>query len=192
MLPADAGDWASFEAIFERHHRSILAYCLRRTRIEADAEDLTAEAFAVAWRRRRDIPVDPGPWLYGIARRVIANHRRGAGRWERLLDRLRSEPRRTGPGPSGAGLALDALARLSEDDQELLKLVAWEELSHAEIAASLAITTNAVAIRLLRARRRYAQAFAALGGSPMKGSGAGRTSLPVTDSSTGSWRHEDT
>ena len=100
--------------------------------------------------------------------------------------------------PSGAGLALEALGTLSEDDQELLKLVAWEELSHGEIAASLGITTNAVAIRLHRARQRYAQAYAALGGAAatgsgaMKGFGASRTSLPATGSSTASWRHEDT
>ena len=192
MLPAEAGDREFFETLFERHHRTILAYHLRRTRSEVDAEDLTAETFAVAWRRRRDIPIDPAPWLYGVARRVIANHRRGAGRWQRLLDRLRSEPGRHGPAPSGKGTALDALARLSEDDQELLKLVAWEELSHAEIAASLAITTNAVAIRLHRARQRYAQAYAAVGGTKVKGFGESRTSLPVTGSSPGSWRHEDT
>ena len=192
MLPADAGDRASFEELFELHHRAVLAYCLRRTRSSADAADLAAETFVVAWRRRGAIPSDPRPWLYAIARRVLANYRRGAGRWARLLDRLRSQPGRVQPEPTRAGPAVDALARLSADDQELLKLVAWEGLSHTEIGASLAITNNAVAIRLHRARQRYAQAYAALGGTGVKGSGASRTSLQVTGSSTGSWRNEDT
>lgn len=200
MLPAYDPDRARFEALFEQHHRAVLAYLLRRTRCEADAEDLAAETFAVAWRRRADTPSEPRPWLFAVARRLVANHHRGAGRWARLLERLRSHQDQGAPAPlpSGAGLALDALTALSKDDQELLKLVAWEALSHGEIAASLGITTNAVGIRIHRARHRYTQAYAALAGTTtrggsgaMKGFGASRTSLPVTGSSTASWRHED-
>jgi RNA polymerase sigma factor (sigma-70 family) len=191
MLPAAHDDQASFAAIFEQHHRAVLAYCLRRTRDAADAEDAAAEAFSIAWRRRWDLPPDPRPWLYGVARRVLANQRRGGRRWAGLLDRLRRQPPEPITGRDTAGPALDALATLRDDDQELLRLLAWEELSHAEIAVALGISPNAVAIRLHRARQRYAQAYARLGGQRLKGSGAGRTLLPVMGSSTSRRRHED-
>ena len=191
MLPAAHDDRASFAAIFERHHRAVLAYCLRRTRNETDAEDATAEAFSIAWRRRRDLPAAPRPWLYGVARRVLANQRRGGRRWAGLLERLRHQPPEPVTGRDTAGPALDALAALRDDDQELLRLVAWEELSHAEIAVAMGTSTNAVAIRLHRARQRYAQAYARLGGQRLKGSAAGRTLLPVMGSSTSRRRHED-
>jgi RNA polymerase sigma-70 factor (ECF subfamily) len=38
-----------------------------------------AETFLVAWRRLDDVPDDPLPWLYRVARRVLANQRRSAG-----------------------------------------------------------------------------------------------------------------
>ena len=58
------------------------------------------------------------------------------------------------------GPAFVALASLSPADQELLRLVAWEELGNQQIAAVLGITPNAVAIRLHRARARFADALA--------------------------------
>jgi RNA polymerase sigma-70 factor (ECF subfamily) len=54
---------------------------------------------------------------------------------------------------------MEALSRLSDADQELLRLVAWEELDHAEIAQVLGVSVNAVAIRLHRARARFEQAM---------------------------------
>jgi DNA-directed RNA polymerase specialized sigma24 family protein len=65
---------------FEATHRQVLAYAMRRTRIEADAEDIAAETFAIAWRRMTEVPPIPLPWLYGVARRLLANQRRGTGR----------------------------------------------------------------------------------------------------------------
>jgi RNA polymerase sigma factor (sigma-70 family) len=191
MLPAEPDDRAAFAVLFEQHHRAILAYCLRRTGNDRDAEDATAEAFSVAWRRRRDLPEAPLPWLYGVARRVLANQRRGGRRWAGLLDRLRHQPPERGDGRTTAGPALEALAALRNDDQEVLRLVAWEDLSHAEIATALGISTNAVAIRLHRARQRYARAYADLGGVALKGSEPRRTSHPAMGSSTSRRRHGD-
>ncbi|RPH35500.1 MAG: sigma-70 family RNA polymerase sigma factor, partial [Chloroflexi bacterium] len=71
--------------------------------------------------------------------------------------------------------ALEALSRLSASDQELLRLVAWEELSHAEIAEVMGISVNAVAIRLHRARARFERAL-------LKGPGRWRTWLSVKGS----------
>jgi RNA polymerase sigma-70 factor (ECF subfamily) len=151
-----------FDALFTAHQRQVLAYALRRTRTPADAEDVAAETFTIAWRKLDAIPVEePLPWLYAVARRVLANHRRGLSRRERLAALLRVEDVAT---PLHAGEDRDtpafvALGSLSPADQEILRLVAWEELGNQAIAAVLGITPNAVAIRLHRARSRFAHAL---------------------------------
>jgi RNA polymerase sigma-70 factor (ECF subfamily) len=150
-------DRATFGLLFERYERRVLAYCLRRSATAADGEDATAEAFAVAWRRRRDAPVSDRalPWLYGIARRVLANQRRGNERRLRLSIRLRETVSDEGSYSHEPGPAIAALTRLRPDDQEILRLVAWEELGHPEIAQVLGVSLNAVATRLHRARLRF-------------------------------------
>ena len=154
---------ARIEAIVAAHERQVLAYATRRTANPADAEDVAAETFIVAWRKLESIPTEaPLPWLYAVARRVLANHHRGNGRRERLAALLRVEdvPTPMALGESQDGPAMTALASLAPADQEILRLVAWEELGNREIALVLGISPNAVAIRLHRARQRFANALA--------------------------------
>ena len=161
--PAPVSRLARFDALFTAHQRHVLAYAMRRTQAWADAEDVAAETFAIAWRKVDTIPeTEPLLWLYAVARRVLANHRRGHGRRERLAALIRVEdvatPLRAGEDRDGPAFA--ALGSLSPADQEILRLVAWEELGNQAIAAVLGITPNAVAIRLHRARTRFADALA--------------------------------
>jgi DNA-directed RNA polymerase specialized sigma24 family protein len=71
-----------FEAVSRQTYEQILGYALRRCDSPEDAADVVAETFAVAWRRADALP--PGGearlWLYGVARNVLANHRRGVAR----------------------------------------------------------------------------------------------------------------
>jgi DNA-directed RNA polymerase specialized sigma24 family protein len=72
-----------FEAVNTAHYPSVLSYVRRRTASPDDAADAIAEIFATVWRRMGDVPAgdDIRLWLYGVARRVLANQRRGeAGR----------------------------------------------------------------------------------------------------------------
>ena len=148
----------AFGQLFDQTYPAIVAYARRR--VPADqADDVVAEVFATAWRRRADL--DPGaaalPWLYGVAANVVRNLRRADGRHLRLVERIEAQPApRTGPDPAdGPGADLRAaLDRLSFDDQEVLRLVAWEGLSHAEAGQALDCSTNAVGIRIHRARKR--------------------------------------
>ena len=80
-----------FTELYDRYSGHILAYAARRTAGNADAADVLAETFLVAWRRLDDVPTDEAarPWLYGVARRVLANHHRGVTRRSRLDDRVR-------------------------------------------------------------------------------------------------------
>lgn len=186
---------AGFQALYEQHLPAVLAYALRRAASEADAEDVAAETFAIAWRRADAIPDEPLPWLYGVARRVLANQRRSGRRRAGLLERLRLHTRSAEQQIAGGGPAVDALATLDPDDQELLRLVAWEELSHGEIGVVLGVTANAVAIRLHRARKRYAAAYDAITSNTsnrVKESADWRTSKGVTGRTVGTWRHEET
>jgi RNA polymerase sigma-70 factor (ECF subfamily) len=151
-----------FNELFSEHQRHVFAYAMRRTQTLADAEDVTAETFIVVWRKIDAVPADdPLLWLYAVARRILANHRRGHGRRERLAALLRVEDVATPlhAGEDHDGPAFVALASLSPADQELLRLVAWEELGNQQIATVLGITPNAVAIRLHRARARFADAL---------------------------------
>jgi RNA polymerase sigma-70 factor (ECF subfamily) len=165
----------TFDELFGEHSAAVLAYAARRTTNIADAEDIVAETFVTAWRRFGDTPAKPRAWLYGIARRVLANQRRGADRRASLLQRLAAFATRAPSATSSDEPALDALAYLRPDDQEILKLVAWEDLTHTEIAEVLGISVNAVAIRLHRARQRFAATFARSARDELKDPRASRT-----------------
>jgi RNA polymerase sigma-70 factor (ECF subfamily) len=141
-----------FEQVFEEHFRVVSAYALRRAS-QADAEEVVAETFLVAWRRLDEVPRDAMPWLLGVARRVLANQRRAAGRREALRARIAGEQ----DGDSERGRrppVIQALGRLSRADREILLLVAWDGLSTREAAATLGCSTTAAKVRLHRARHR--------------------------------------
>ena len=179
-LRAERGS-AHFEKVFEAHHRRVLGYAVRRTASEQDAEDVVAETFAVAWRRLSDLPGGEAafPWLLAVARRVAANQNRGAGRRLRLWERLRAHRAPVSAASSEETPAGEALAQLSPDDQELLRLLAWDGLNQTEAGVALGISANAVAIRLHRARKRFAAALAKIEADDLKGSDHSRTSLPM-------------
>lgn len=151
-----------FEDLFARYVPKLLGYAMRRVQSPVDAEDAVAEAYVVAWRRLDEVPDEDGalPWLYAVCRRVIANQRRATRRRESLLNRLRRlghdnvERGDADPGPASA-----ALGTLGDDDQELLRLIAWDELPYSQIALMLGVTPNAVAVRAHRARARLRTAL---------------------------------
>lgn len=150
---------ARFDELYAGSRRAVLGYVLRRAESREDAADALAETFLIAWRRLDAIPDGDGQrlWLYGVARRVLANQRRGQKRRIALTQRLRTELVQA-PTFAERSEALtdltDAFKRLSEADQEILALEGWEELNPAQIAVVLDCSQNAARIRLHRARRR--------------------------------------
>lgn len=162
-----------FGALFESTHVALLGYAVRRVADPADAADVVAETFLVAWRRLDDVPVgeQARPWLFGVARHVLANHYRGKRRRVALADRLRDSLREVVPphevtDPTAVEVALE---RLPEDDRELLRLVAWEELAREEIALAMGMSRGAVRVRLHRARTRLKQAMQDIDGEIDRG-----------------------
>src|SRR5919204_2389049 len=80
-----------FERLYRRHVGEVAAYVARRADRQL-VQDVVADTFLVAWRRLDDVPDDTLPWLYAVARKTLANHRRSSSRQRSLLERLRSAP----------------------------------------------------------------------------------------------------
>jgi RNA polymerase sigma factor (sigma-70 family) len=162
---------ARFELLYADCHSAALGYVTRRATTPEDAADAIAEVFLIAWRRMDDVPEGEARrlWIYGVARRVLANQRRGQRRRSALTEQLTRElaqiptavafPTSVGSTERTAALTA-AFKRLSESDRELLSLEGWEELNAGQIAAVLGCSRNAARIRLHRARRRLAQQLA--------------------------------
>lgn len=153
-----------FEAIAEEVFEPLQRY-LRRRALPADADDAMSEVLLTVWRRLDDAPDDlPLPWCYGIARRVLANQRRGRHRHLDLVQKMKSQPHlQVVPDPADGGAdpeLEEALDKLSEDDQEVLRLWAWEQLEPREMAPVLGVSVNAATLRLSRARRRLGDSLA--------------------------------
>lgn len=156
-----------FKEIYEEHYAAILAYCRRRTG-HSDAHDAAAEVFAIAWKKidTLDYARPVRPWLYGVAFRVLSHQWRARDRFERLQDKVgrmtlpwAQTPEAETVTRSDRELVIEAASHLSHKDREILRLAAWEELPHSEIARILQISTAAVDQRFHRAKKRLAAEY---------------------------------
>jgi RNA polymerase sigma factor (sigma-70 family) len=164
----DSSDDVLFAQLYQRHLGSIRSYCRRRVTTDR-VDDAVAEVFLTAWRRIDDVPAgdDALLWLYRVAYRVIGHEWRSEARRRRLGDRMQSMARPSPlPGTDETSiqadecrLVLEAATRLGGSDAEVLRLVAWEQLSIADVAEVLGIATNAVNQRLHRARRNLGNEY---------------------------------
>lgn len=155
-----ARDDAWFEALFREHARSVFRYVARRAAHD-DAEDLTADVLAVAWRRREEVPEGHElAWLYRTAAFTVANHHRKAR--PVLVEVLPEGPDRDSPELLVvADLEVRAaLASLSERDREVLLLTAWDGVDGEGLAQALGISRGGADAALSRARSRLRDAFA--------------------------------
>ncbi|MGP4103220.1 RNA polymerase sigma factor [Nonomuraea sp. KM90] len=161
---SEQDDRSRFEAVYRRTYEQILGYAVRRCSSPEDAADVVAETYVIAWRRMIELPDGEAGklWLYGVARRVLANHRRSERRRLTRHTELTDEIERlytalSDPGEQhGVDEAMDMLA---DGDRELLALTLWEGLDPGEIATVLDCSRNAARIRLHRARKRFAKAL---------------------------------
>jgi RNA polymerase sigma-70 factor (ECF subfamily) len=170
-------DEQRFRALFASAYPALCRYAYHRGLTRADADDLVAEVLTIAWRRLDAVPVDdPTPWLFAVARNVWRNHLRSAARRDA---RRRGAPGRAGRPPCGGAFAARvpdrnlsyptdmasfptvdeigrAMAALSDDDRDILRLVAWDGLTPAQVAVVLGCTPTTARVRLHRARARFA------------------------------------
>lgn len=173
----EAGSADRIGAMVDEYAVPVHRYLLRRLTGAPDpatqAEDLTSEVFIVAWRRLDEVPLDAElPWLYAVARRLLANHRRR--RTDIPVEDLGSLEGIDESDPADIVTRDAALAaawrQLSPRDREVLRLSAWEGLSGADLAAALGISAGGAAAALSRARSRLVGHLSAHGvkeaGSP--------------------------
>lgn len=155
---------STFIALYETHYDEVHAFCSRRVGWH-DAGDVTAETFAVAWRRIADLPADqPRAWVFGVARSLIRNQWRSTARRRKLGQRVKHLRHASADEPEDIVIrktvdaqVLEALGQLRRADREILQLAAWDELSGPEIAAVLGIALPAVQQRISRAKKRLAR-----------------------------------
>jgi RNA polymerase sigma-70 factor, ECF subfamily len=153
-----------FDDLFSAHYAALTRYAARRVGVDA-APEVVAETFLVAWRRLDDVPSNALPWLYGTARRIVANEYRRRDRANLLAERIAGEGRRA-PNPDHADEVIDrirvwdALERLSLRDREVLQLAEWEQLAPKDAAAVMSCSVAAYKVRLHRARRRLSALLA--------------------------------
>jgi RNA polymerase sigma-70 factor (ECF subfamily) len=139
--PSGLTDEHRLEELFRSHADAVLTFLRHRTDPET-AQDVLTETFLIAWRKLGEVPQDPRGWLYGVARRVLANNVRSAGRTAAIVDRLLTETRFV-PGDTGIDDAIHrhdvlmALAELPEADREVLLLAGWYDLTGAQAAQTL-------------------------------------------------------
>jgi RNA polymerase sigma factor (sigma-70 family) len=162
-MAQDVDRRAAFEELFNAHYWALRAYVLRRSP-SAAVEDIVAETLLVAWRRLDSLGEDPLPWLFGVARRVMANQQRAERRRGALTARLQDllpgqAPDWEAPAAMSEELAL-AMVKLSPQEREALLLVAWEGLDGARAARAAGCSPVAFRARLRRARRNVAAALA--------------------------------
>ncbi|HEY1834034.1 MAG TPA: RNA polymerase sigma factor [Solirubrobacteraceae bacterium] len=148
-----------FEQIYAEHVTAVHRYALRRM-ARGEADDVVAEVFLIVWRRLDEVPAQPRGWLLGVARRVASNARRGEQRRTALHERLTAERQPHDEEPAEDSRLAQALLELPETYREALTLVAWDGLSYREAAQALGVRESTFGVRLLRARRRLAQALA--------------------------------
>ncbi|AUH43674.1 RNA polymerase sigma factor [Streptomyces sp. CMB-StM0423] len=155
----------AFAELYDRYAPAIHRYATRRLGA-GSADDITADTFLAAFRARTRYDTGRAsarPWLYGIAANLIGRHRRSEVRGLRALARTGVDPvahswvdeadDRLTAQAVHAPLA-GALAGLAAGDRHVLLLVAWADLSYAEVAEALDIPIGTVRSRLSRARRK--------------------------------------
>lgn len=165
VLIADSCDFPErFGVLFDRHAATIHGYIARRLGRDA-ADDLVAETFLVAFRRRAAYDRSESsarPWLYGIATRLIGRHQRDELRFFRAIGRTGVDPPAE-PVAEEAGRRVDAralnrhlaaaLAALSQADRDALLLIT-EGLGFDEAAQALGVPAGTLSSRVARARRK--------------------------------------
>ncbi len=168
---------ARFQTIYGSYRREVLAYFLRRTHASS-AADGAAETFLVVWRRIDEVPAGDGtlPWLYGVARLVLANQLRSRRRRGALTRRLRGSPPVDSNSPEAVVVRraedeelMRAIRRLRPIDQEVLLLAYWEELPHEQIGVVVGVSAHAVAQRIYRIKKTLARELTRSEPQPING-----------------------
>jgi RNA polymerase sigma-70 factor (ECF subfamily) len=157
-----------FTALYRAHYQQVYAYAVTHAGRQF-ADEVVADTFLVAWRRFAVLPRNaPLPWLLGVARNVVRERFRDQARQQAVPAEMRAWLRDeqmlvadVADGVTERAAVLAALTRLSEEDRDLLTLVAWHGLTPGQAARVVGCSTATYFVRLHRARHRLQKAMAA-------------------------------
>ena len=179
----DSAVEAAFAGMYRETYPHVLAYLRRR--VDDDAEDLASEVYAVAWRSWGRVPAEEmRPWLFGVARNILANGHRATVRRRRLELRVSGERAPVADDGALADMSIDlrrAWALLDDTDRDVLSLVSWDGLTSAEPARVLGCSRAAFSMRLTRARRRLRRSLDAVEPEPASSSRSATEVRPAPD-----------
>ncbi len=148
-------------------------YAFARRRADPNtAQEIVSETFLVAWRRFADVPSEPLPWLFVVARYTLMERGRRLQRRGDLAQTLAYVERSAGHA-AGADTdllereqMLAALAELTDLEREALLMVAWDGLTNSQAAQVANCTVRAFEVRLSRARARLSRAIESSSADP--------------------------
>jgi RNA polymerase sigma-70 factor (ECF subfamily) len=155
-----------FARLVNEHSSAVGNYLRRRLYplTPADLDDLVEETMIIVWRRLESVPPDAElPWMLGVARNVLRNARRSKNRrsaFEATLAPASDESSAEEHVIADTSVR-EALVALNDDDREVLLLNAWDGLDTHALGVFLVISTNAAAVRLSRAQRRFRELLGA-------------------------------
>jgi RNA polymerase sigma factor (sigma-70 family) len=165
LLAAAPSDPEAFGAFYRRHERPLLSFFRRISGSVEVAADLTAETFAQALAsidRYDPVRGDPGAWLFGIARHVLARSvergrvedraRRRLGMARLVIDDETFERIETIASSDGA--ATVALDELPESIRDAVAGRVIGEQEYGELARSLSCSESLVRKRVSRGLER--------------------------------------
>ena len=165
---------AAFTELYRATATDVLAFLIRRCATAEDAADCLAETYMIAWRKHHTLPnpAEARPWLFGVARNVMHRNHERTHRADAIAQQLASvlaistREQTTTDCTDIEERLMDALAELSEIDQEILKLIVWDGLSPTQTATALQMSPNLVRVRAHRARATLRASIGAQGNSP--------------------------
>jgi RNA polymerase sigma factor (sigma-70 family) len=160
LMRAATTDAGAFRELSDRYAERIYGFHLRRTRDAHGAHDLTAETFAQAWlwrRRFRDrAGGSAGPWLFGIARNLLAQSVRrrrvelAACARLGILERLDEPPATVEPDDVWLDGLDEALGELTDGERRALELRVVDGFPYEAVAVGLATSEGAARVRVSR------------------------------------------
>jgi RNA polymerase sigma factor (sigma-70 family) len=155
---------ADYTRLYQANYEDLLRFVRRRAH-PLNVDDIVAETFLAAWRRRRELPDEPRPWLFRTARNAMLNSHRAGNRQQAVAVRIAGSNSLGTYDPIGSPPdsmrdidghldLVSAWRSLSPAEQEVLALSIWEDLSAKDAAAVLGCSRAAYAMRLTRAKRQ--------------------------------------
>ena len=171
MARMQGGDEAAFGVLMERWERPVKSVIGRIVLNASDAEELAQETMVRVWQQRgafRD-GAEVRPWVFSIAVNLARNRLRW---WRRRPEVALEAWNEDGEGETGragegalerkerAGAVREAIAALPVELREAIVLFEFEEMSQAEIAATVGTSVKVVEARVARAREKLRVALA--------------------------------